>query len=88
MVLDFDHAYGGLRNAEGGSKVGGFAIAGPDGRFVWADAEVIGDNSVRVWSNEIADPRIVRYGWQNNPVRADLFSGAGLPASPFRTDTP
>ena len=88
MILDFDHAYGGLRNAEGGSKVGGFAIAGPDGRFVWADAEVIGDNSVRVWSNEISDPRIVRYGWQNNPVRADLFSGAGLPASPFRTDTP
>jgi len=88
MILEFDHAEGGLMNAKGGDNVGGFAVAGPDGRFVWAEAEVIGANSVRVRSNEITEPRIVRYGWQNNPVRADLYSGAGLPASPFRTDQP
>ena len=88
MVLRFDHAAGGLSNENGGEKVDGFAIAGADGRFVWADAVVTGPNTVEVRSNEVPEPRIVRYGWQNNPVRADLVGGTGLPASPFRTDTP
>jgi sialate O-acetylesterase len=88
MVLSFDHAQGGLSNSDGGKKLDGFAIAGADGRFVWAEAVVTGPNTVKVWSNGVPEPRIVRYGWQNNPVRANLVGGTGLPASPFRTDTP
>lgn len=88
MVLSFDHAQGGLSNRDGGKKLDGFAIAGADGRFVWAEAVVTGPNSVKVWSNGVPEPRIVTYGWQNNPVRANLVGGTGLPASPFRTDTP
>jgi len=33
----------------------------------------------------VPNPKEVRYAWQSNPV-ATLFNGAGLPASPFRTD--
>lgn len=88
MVLNFDHAHGGLSSVSGGEEIGGFAIAGADGRFSWAKAQVTGPNSVRVWSNDVPEPHIVRYGWQDNPVRADLVNGAGLPASPFRTDDP
>ncbi|MDG2030595.1 MAG: sialate O-acetylesterase [Phycisphaerales bacterium] len=88
MMLSFDHAQGGLRSSDGGKKIDGFAIAGPDGSFVWADAMVTGPETVQVWSNEVPDPRIVRYAWQNNPVRANLVGGTGLPASPFRTDQP
>lgn len=88
IILSFEHVQGGLATRSGGSEVDGFAIAGPDGRFVWAEAVITGPKTVRVRSNEVADPRIVRYGWQDNPVRADLVGGTGLPASPFRTDTP
>jgi sialate O-acetylesterase len=40
---------------------------------------------VIVWSKSVPDPKAVRYAWQSNPA-ATLLNGAGLPASPFRTD--
>jgi hypothetical protein len=33
----------------------------------------------------VKEPVAVRYAWSNNPD-CTLFNGAGLPASPFRTD--
>lgn len=77
----FDHAEG-LHAREG--EVKGFAIAGPDRRFVAANARIEG-NTVIVSSPEVAEPVAVRYGWANNPV-VNLYNAAGLPASPFRTD--
>ena len=73
----------GLRTSDGG-PVKGFAIAGEDRRFVWADARIDGD-TVIVWSPEIPKPVAVRYGWADNPT-VNLYNAAGLPASPFRTD--
>lgn len=62
----------------------GFAIAGEDRKFVWADA-VIEGHSVVVFSDKVPNPVAVRYGWSNNP-EATLYNKDGLPASPFRTD--
>jgi sialate O-acetylesterase len=81
--LRFDHVEDGLV-AKGG-KLTGFAVAGADHKFVWADAEIDG-NSVVVSSPRVPEPVAVRYAWAANPV-CNLFNGAGLPASPFRTDT-
>ena len=78
----FDHADG-LRPAEG-SVVKGFAIAGSDHRWHWADARIDGQ-SVVVSSPEVCNPVAVRYAWHVNPV-CNLQNGAGLPAVPFRTD--
>lgn len=61
-----------------------FEIAESDGQFVPAHAEVIGDR-IRVWSDEIATPHLVRYGWQPF-TRANLVGGDGLPASTFRAE--
>jgi sialate O-acetylesterase len=74
---------GGLKTSDGG-VVKGFAIAGEDRRFVWAEARIDGD-AVVVWSPKVLKPVAVRYAWADNPV-ANLYNGAGLPASPFRTD--
>ena len=63
----------------------GFAIAGVDGRFVWAKARIEGDEVV-VWSDQVKKPSAVRYAWGNNPDDANLYNAEGLPASPFRTD--
>jgi sialate O-acetylesterase len=68
-----------------GDELTGFAIAGEDKKFVWAQARVSGEDRVDVWSDEIADPVAVRYAWADNP-RCNLRNRAGLPATPFRTD--
>ena len=80
---------GGVGGAQaGGAPVGnartGFAIAGADRRWVWANARIERDRVV-VWSDEVPDPVAVRYAWQGNPP-ANLFDSDGLPAAPFRTD--
>lgn len=68
-------------------EVLGFAIAGEDGVFHWATAEVKGakQDRVEVWSAEVAEPVAVRYAWAMNPV-ANLYDRNGLPVTPFRTD--
>lgn len=80
--LRFSHAEG-LHTVDG-AKVEGFAVAGSDGKFVWASAKIEGKEVV-VWSNSVAHPTAVRYAWADNPA-ANLYNSAGLPASPFRTD--
>lgn len=73
----------GLKTSDGG-PVKGFAIAGADRRFVWAEARIEGDTVV-VSTPGIQKPVAVRYGWADNPL-VNLYNKAGLPASPFRTD--
>ncbi|MEX2381241.1 MAG: sialate O-acetylesterase [Opitutales bacterium] len=80
--LVFDHAGGGL--IARGDKLIGFAIAGEDRKFVWADAEIRA-NMVIVSSPEVENPVAVRYAWDINPD-GNLYNIAGLPAVPFRTD--
>jgi sialate O-acetylesterase len=85
IVIEFDYADGGLA-ARQGDKLQGFAIAGQDQTFVWADARIEG-STVVVSNAEVKDPTAVRYGWANNPnPPCNLVNKAGLSASPFRTD--
>lgn len=80
--IRFDHASG-LTTSDGES-VTGFAVAGADQRFHWANAR-IDDDEVVVWQDEVSAPQSVRYGWGVNPA-VNLVNGVSLPASPFRTD--
>jgi sialate O-acetylesterase len=79
--LRFKNAGGGLVLKE---KQSGFAIAGEDKKFVWADAKVDKD-TILVQSPGVAKPVAVRYAWGNNPDAA-FYNKANLPACPFRTD--
>jgi sialate O-acetylesterase len=81
--ITFDHVGGGL--IARGDKLGGFALAGADRKWVWANAHIHGD-SVIVESLAIPNPVAVRYAWTDTPCGANLFNKAGLPASGFRTD--
>jgi sialate O-acetylesterase len=82
MRLWFDHVGGGL--VANGGKLKGFAIAGADKNFVWADAKIDGQTII-VSHPSIKEPTAVRYAWDDNPA-CNLYNSAGLPASPFRTD--
>lgn len=82
MVLSFTHTEGGLQAKDGVLK--GFVIAAEDRQWQPAQARVAGDRVI-VSSPAVKQPVAVRYAWETDPV-GNLYNGAGLPASPFRTD--
>jgi sialate O-acetylesterase len=84
ILLHFEHAGSGLVTNDGMAPIG-FAIAGDDQKFVWAQAEIVDKNTIAVWSSEVEEPVAVRYAWQSNPP-TNLYNQEGIPASPFRTD--
>lgn len=83
VTISFTNADGGLVAKGGDLK--GFAVAGSDKKWVWAKARIEGDKVI-VSSPDVAAPVAVRYAFGDNPD-CNLTNGAGLPASPFRTDT-
>lgn len=81
-IISFDSIGSGLMAK--GDKLTGFAIAGADRKFVWADAQIVG-KTVVVKNAQVPNPVAVRYGWANCPV-VNLCNKEGIPATPFRTD--
>lgn len=61
-----------------------FTIAGKDRKFHPAEAKIEG-KTVVVTSDKVKQPVAVRFGWIDT-ASPNLVNGAGLPASPFRTD--
>jgi len=84
IIISFTNTGSGLVAIDG-EELSRFAIAGEDKKFVWAKAKIEGDKVV-VWSDEVPQPKYVRYAWADNPFGANLYNKEGLPASPFRTD--
>jgi sialate O-acetylesterase len=80
----FDPSGDGLASSTGGEKVHGFALAGADGHYRFADATIHGD-AVIVQCKDVPQPKTVRYAWAGVP-RSTLTNRSGLPAAPFRTD--
>ncbi len=92
VVVRFTEVGQGLcfRNSD---RLQGFAIAGKDKVFAWADATIEssansdqGGGTVVLSSPKISQPVFVRYAWSKNHTWANLFNKDGLPAQTFRTD--
>ncbi|GAB3296308.1 sialate O-acetylesterase [Hymenobacter humi] len=84
VTLSFTSVGSGLV-AKGGGPLVGFSIAGPDKKFVWAQAKIEG-NKVVVWNDQVPNPAVVRYAWADNPEDVNLYNKEGLPASTFTTE--
>jgi len=87
--IHFKDADLGLKSRDG-EALKGFAIAGADKRFVWANARIDGDGdgdgqTIVVSSEQVASPVAVRYAYMENPP-TNLVSNDNLPVGPFRTD--
>ena len=80
-ICSFEHAEG-LKAREG--QVEGFELAGADQTFHPAAAKMENGKLI-VTSPQVKTPVAVRYAWKDDP-KANLVNGAGLPASPFRSD--
>lgn len=63
-------------------KLQGFALAGADGQWHWADAAIDGDTVV-LTAKDVPQPQQVRYGWAQSHPWANLFNKDGLPAMVF-----
>jgi sialate O-acetylesterase len=84
--IRFKHTGSGLMIKDAYGYLKGFSIAGEDRQFFWAKAYTEG-NDVIVYSDLVAKPVAVRYGWADNPHDLNLYNKEGLPGSPFRTDS-
>lgn len=82
--VQFTHVGDGLVRA-GGEALTGFAIAGEDKKFVWADAVIDGE-SVVLSADGISKPAAVRFACSKKRNWANLFNKDGLPALAFRSD--
>lgn len=83
IEITFSHDSSGLTTPDG-APLKGFAVAGLDRKFYWADAKIVGHRVV-VSTPKVPHPVAVRYAWADNP-ECNLINGAGLPAAPFRSD--
>lgn len=61
-------------------------VAGADKQLKKADVEIIGDNLLCVHSEEVDEPVLVRYAFDNYYEGLHIYNKAGLPLAPFRTD--
>jgi sialate O-acetylesterase len=80
IVVTFDQAV-----KSSGGPIRGFAIAGDDGDYRFADAVADGCR-VTLTSAAVPAPKTVRFAWGGLPD-ANLVNNDGLPAALFRTDT-
>ena len=81
--IQFDYTGSGLASRDD-KPLDLFTIAGEDKKFVEAKASIDG-KSVVVWSDAVAKPIAVRFGWRQD-ADPNLMNKEGLPAPCFRTD--
>lgn len=80
--LTFAHVGDGLKSTDD-KPLTEFQVAGDDGNFVPATAEIDGKNVV-VTAESVSKPTQVRFGW-HKVAMPNLVNSAGLPASPFQS---
>lgn len=82
VKIQFKSVGGGLWIFNGG-PLEGFTLAGEDGVFHAAKAEIKGKDTVEVSTPSVPAPQTVRYAWASNPRGANLSNKQRLPAGPF-----
>jgi sialate O-acetylesterase len=82
----FDNVAGGLQSSLG--PLAEWEIAGSDGDYVAAFADIVGTDTVEVWSPSVPSPVSVRYAFSPNPAGNNLINSEELPASPIREAAP
>ncbi len=73
-----------------GNEIKGFSLCGSDGVYIKADAEIIGNDTVRIYAEGVDTPVSAAYAHSVNNEKSNLFASKdgniALPVSPFVTD--
>jgi sialate O-acetylesterase len=85
VLVEFDSGSESIASKDG-QPLRWFEIAGGDGVYHPATAQIRGGNQVFVSSSEVTNPATVRYAFVPNAEKPNFYNSAGLPAGPFRTD--
>ncbi len=82
LEIQFDRVGEGLKSSRSDGDLGQFVIVGSDGQSYFANADIHGQDILRIhWDSDIKPVR-VRYAYEPSPD-AFLINSEGLPASPF-----
>jgi sialate O-acetylesterase len=84
LMVNFDPGDGELKSRDG-EALRGFELAGDDGNYQTAAAEIRG-NAVFLKAAGVQKPKTVRYAFVPALEKPNFVNTAGLPAVPFRTD--
>lgn len=84
IYVTFDYAGDGVRVIDD-STLHGFAIAGSDGIYVNAKAEIVSADTVKVYNSRVKKPKNVTYAFSNLNQASNLINSSNIPAAPFRT---
>lgn len=87
LIVTFDNVANGLEVHGRYGYLCGFAIAGNDGVYHYAQAHIEDNNKVILSCDKVPHPCKVRYAWANNPDDANLYNSEGLAATPFEAHT-
>ena len=82
LELQFAHAGEGLRSCDGNRRLEWFEVAGKDGVFHPALADIHDKNQVSVFCREVKEPEFVRLGW-HEVAEPNLVNSEGLTVIPF-----
>ena len=95
IAVTFDHAGSGLMVGrkellhdakEFDEPLPHFEVCGVLGDWHRAQAKIIENNTVKVWSDAVLSPNWVRYAWRSDLDGTMLYNKEGLPASIFTTE--
>lgn len=86
IIVTFDNVADGLEVHGRYGYLCGFALAGEDGVYHYAQAHVVDNDRVIVSCDKVLHPCKVRYAWADNPDDANLYNSAGLAATPFEAE--
>lgn len=85
IIVSFDNLGSGLSTPDKYGYVKGFEIAGSDKVFYFAKAQIV-DDKVMIFSEKVANPVAIHFGWADDASDNNLYNKEGFPADSFRTD--
>jgi len=86
VIVTFKEVGTGLAVNNKYGYINGFAVAGANKEFKYANAALIGKNTVEITCKGVDKIEAIRFLWADNPGEINLYNSEGLPAEPFRTD--
>ncbi len=86
VTIQFTGTGVGLATRDGRPPTG-FALAGDDRIFHWAQAEIVGADRLKLTASNVARPLWVRHAWDDDPAH-NLTGAAGEPVPPFELALP